>query len=123
MPIISAADAVRFTLPGIEFTGLAAPSRGASESSVWFVRIAPGTAGTPHRLTREEVIVAIEGKARATLGEQSHDLEAGGAIVVPAGADFSLENPYDVPFRAIAVLPVGGQAIVGPETFTPPWAQ
>jgi quercetin dioxygenase-like cupin family protein len=123
MPVISHTDAVKFTLPGIEFTGLAAPSRGATESSVWMVRIEPGTPGTPHRLTREEVIVAIEGRARATVNGQTHDLEAGGAVVIPPQSDFSLENPYDAPFRGIAVLPVGGAAVVAGETFIPPWAQ
>ena len=122
MPIISAADAPTFNLPGIEFTGLAAPSRGSMETSVWMVCIDPGTPGMPHQLTREEVLVAIEGKARATLGGREQELAAGSAIVIPAGTDFALSNPYDGPFRAVAVLPVGGEAVVGEKMFTPPWA-
>jgi mannose-6-phosphate isomerase-like protein (cupin superfamily) len=121
--LIAAAAAPMFTLPGIEFTGLAAPSRGASESSVWIVRIAPGTPGAPHRLTREEVIVAVEGRARATVAGVDHELEAGGAVIVPARTEFALANPYAEPFRAVAVLPVGGEAVMDGETFIPPWAQ
>ena len=126
MPSISliAADAApTFTLPGIEFTGLAAPSRGASESAVWIVTIRAGTPGTPHRLTREEVIVAVEGRARATVGGIDYELEAGGAVIVPPGTELALANPYDEPFRAVAVLPVGGEAMMGGEQFIPPWAQ
>jgi len=61
MPMISASDAPRFDIPGVRFTGLAAPSRGSRENSVWRVRIEPGTPANVHRLSREEIIVAIEG--------------------------------------------------------------
>src|SRR5262245_46723274 len=116
-PLITAANAPTFSLPGIEFTGLAAPSRGASESAVWIVRIVPGTPGAPHQVTREEVLVALEGRARATIDGTDYELEAGGALIVPARTDFSLANPYAEPFRAVAVLPVGGQGVVNGDTF------
>jgi len=124
MPFIAHADAPRFELHGATFTGLASPSRGSSENAVWIVALPPGMAGVPHRLTREEVFVAIEGAARAELDGQVHELRAGSALVVPAGAEFRLGNPYGAPFRTVAVLPVGGQAVVGDAPpFTPPWAQ
>ena len=122
-PVITATDAPTFALTGIEFTGLAAPSRGAAESAVWIVQIQPGTPGAPHRLTREEVIVAIDGRARANVAGIEYELEAGGAVIVPADTDFALANPYAVPFRAVAVLPVGGAAVMNGETFVPPWAR
>lgn len=120
--LIAPADAPTFALPGIEFTGLAAPSRGATESAVWVVSILPGTPGAPHQLTREEVLIALEGRARATVGEIDYELEAGGALIVPPGTEFMLANPYAAPFRAVAVLPVGGVAVMGGDTFIPPWA-
>lgn len=123
VPLITAADAPSFTLPGIEFTGLAAPSRGAVESAVWIVHVLPGTPGVPHQLTREEVLVALAGRARATVGDVDYELEAGSALIVPAGTDFALANPFDAPFRAVAVLPVGGAAIMDGEAFVPPWAR
>ena len=58
MSCIAPEDAAIFTLHGIEFAGLAAPSRGARETAAWRVRIAPGTPATPHRLTREEGILS-----------------------------------------------------------------
>jgi mannose-6-phosphate isomerase-like protein (cupin superfamily) len=122
-PLINAADAPVFTLPGIEFTGLAAPSRGSAESCVWFVSIAPETLGLPHQLTREEIIVAVEGRARATVAGVGYELEAGGAVIVPARTDFALENPYASVFRAVAVLPVGASAMMDGDTFVPPWAR
>lgn len=76
-----------------------------------------------HRLSREEVIVALAGEARVLVGGREAQLKAGGAVIVPADTDFALSNPGDVMFEAVAVLPVGGQAIIGEAVFTPPWAQ
>lgn len=124
MPLIAATDAPVFDLPGVRFTGLAAPSRGARENCVWVVTIAPGTEAVPHHLTREETFVAIEGAARVTIAGREHDISTGCALVVPPHTEFALGNPFDAPFRAVVVLPVGGQAVMGGEpAFTPPWAQ
>jgi len=41
---------------------------------------------------------------------------------VPAGVTFTLANPGDQPFEAVAMLPVGGRATIGGEEMTPPWA-
>lgn len=87
------------------------------------VKNGPGTPGTPHRLTREEVIVAVQGHARATVGGIEYEQEAGGAVIVPPRTEFPLANPYAEPFCAVAVLPVGGAAVMNGETFIPPWAQ
>lgn len=124
MPFIDAADAPRFELHGASFVGLAAPSRGATETAAWIVTLAPGTTGVPHRLTREEVFVALDGAARAMVGDQVHELRPGCALVVPAGTELRLDNPFDAPFRTVAVLPVGGQALLeGQAAFVPPWAR
>jgi len=122
-PLIKAVEGPVFALPGVQFTGLASPSRGAAETSVWVVEIAPGTDGAPHRLTREEIIVVIAGCARATLAGIDYELTPGSGFIVPPETEFSLANPYDAAFRAVAVLPVGGEARIGDETFVPAWAR
>src|SRR4051794_41261617 len=111
MPLIAAADAPTYELPGVRFTGLAAPSRGASENSVWVIAVEPGAPGAPHSVTREEIFVATHGRAELTLGGVTRALQAGDAAVVPAHAQFNLANPHDEPFQAVVVLPVGGQAV------------
>jgi quercetin dioxygenase-like cupin family protein len=127
MPLIPSATTPTFTLPGAPdtlFTGLASPSRGAKETSVWRVRLAPGTPAAEHSLDREEVIVALAGRAVASLDGARHEVGAGDALVVPPHEAFSLANPYTEPFEAVAVLPVGGRARIGDgEPFTPPWAE
>jgi quercetin dioxygenase-like cupin family protein len=122
MPFIASADAPTFDLPGVQFTGLAAPSRGSIETAVWMVELAAGAPAVPHHLTREEIFVGLEGEAIARLGGDEHRVTPGSALVVPAGVTLELSNPHARPFRAVAVLPVGGQAALGQELFTPPWA-
>ena len=124
MPVISASSAPKFELPNVTFTGLASPQRGSKENSVWRFTIAPKAPGLPHQLTMEEIIIALSGSAIAEIGKEQHRLSEGDAIIVPAKTNFSLTNESDQPFEGIAVLPVGGQAVIGSDApFTPPWAE
>jgi mannose-6-phosphate isomerase-like protein (cupin superfamily) len=122
MPVITSSDAPTFDLPGIRFTGLAAPSRGASENSVWMIAVEPGAPGVPHSVTREEIFVATEGVGEMEIAGVATTLRPGDAAVVPADTPFALSNPHGEPFRAVVVLPVGGQAVTADGPFTPPWA-
>ena len=123
MTVITPHPAATFDIPGVTFTGLAAPSRGSRETAVWRLRMGPGTPANPHRLTREEIIVAIAGHARVTIAGVESELAAGAAVIVPPDTDFALFNPGPDPFEAVAVLPIGGQAgVAGEPPFTPPWA-
>src|SRR6187399_3191082 len=84
MPLIERHSAPTFQLPGTHFTGLAAPSRGSTETSVWLVELAAGTPAVPHCLTREEIFVCLEGQANARLGDEEFLVGPGSALVVPA---------------------------------------
>jgi mannose-6-phosphate isomerase-like protein (cupin superfamily) len=124
VPHIAKDNAPTFTIPGLTVTGFAAPSRGASETSVWRIAVAPETAGVPHSVDREEIFIALAGRAVATVAGCEQPVEAGEALIVPAGETFDLANPYHEPFEAVAVMPVGGRATIpGGEPFTPPWAE
>jgi mannose-6-phosphate isomerase-like protein (cupin superfamily) len=123
MPFIATADAPTFSLHGATFTGLSSPNRGATENAVWVVTLHAGTPAVPHQLTREETFVGLEGRALARIGDKTYEVTAGSALVVPADTEFEISNPDPTPFRAVAILPVGGQAIIaGGAPFTPPWA-
>src|SRR6476659_1411388 len=91
MPIIKASSAPRFDIHGISVTGLAAPSRGARETCVWHLVLQPGAPGAPHTVDHEEIFVVLSGRARATLGGETHELGAGDALIVPANELFSIE--------------------------------
>lgn len=121
MAIVRKSEAPVFQLPGLTVVGLASPSRGATETCVWQITVAPHTGGLPHRITREEVFVAIAGTARASLDGQDHDLSAGDALLVPADTELALSNPSPEPFQAVVSFPVGGKAITRDGVITPPW--
>lgn len=123
MPLLESSTSPTFDLPGLRVTGLASPSRGARETSLWRIALAPGTTGTPHTVDREEIFVSLTGRAVAQFGEESVALAPGDTLVVPPHVPFSLANPHAEPFEALAALPAGGRAALpGEEPFTPPWA-
>lgn len=123
MPVLKSPADYTHRLPNAQFRALATPSRGARETSVWRVSVAPGTHGQPHTLTREEVFVVLSGSAHVRLaGERALAVE-GDAIVVPADVEFELSAAGDTPVELLCCMPVGGQAqLGGGAPFTPPWA-
>jgi mannose-6-phosphate isomerase-like protein (cupin superfamily) len=111
LPVIRGTAAPVFTTPDATFVGLASPSRGAEETCVWRTIVPPGAQPrSAHSFDREEVLVAVSGRAVASLDEVASEVAAGDAIVVPARTAFSLANPYDEPFEAVVSLPVGAVA-------------
>ena len=123
MPVITAPARPTHELGGTLFTSLATPSTGSAETAVWRVAIAPGTAATPHRLTREEVFVVMAGSAAVTLCGVDSVARTGDAIVVPRDTEFALSNAGTDDLHLVCCLPVGGQAVTAAGTFTPPWAE
>ena len=124
MAVVHAPSTHTHELPGARFTSLATPSRGCTDTSVWMVEIEPGHPGAPHRLTREEVFVVLEGSATVRLGDVVSHAGPGDAVVVPIDTPFSIAAAGDEPFRALCCMPVGGQAqLAEGEPFTPPWAR
>jgi mannose-6-phosphate isomerase-like protein (cupin superfamily) len=120
---ITAAEAPRFGQDGFAMVGLASPSRGCATVSAWRLIAEPGARSPVHRLTSDEVFVAVRGELLATVDGRAVTVRAGDALAVPPGVDFSLANAADEPFEAIACMAAGGQALVGDgEPFTPPWA-
>jgi len=122
MPVIHAQDAPTFDVGNAVITGLAAPSRGATDTAAWRVRLHAGAPSPRHALDREEVFVVLHGAVTARFDDREETVAAGGALIVPAGQAFSL-LARDGDAEAVCVLPVGGTAAVdGGEPFTPPWA-
>jgi len=123
MPLIDNSTAQSFTMPGVTFTPIAAPSRGARETALWRAVVAPHSEGVVHHMTREEIILAVAGEGVVRIGGETHPLRPGDAFATPAFADFQLECAGDVPFEAIVALPAGGRAVIGAgPSFAPPWS-
>jgi quercetin dioxygenase-like cupin family protein len=121
MAVITANEAPTFEAGGATITGLAAPSRGAEDTAVWRVRFDADRPSPPHALSREEIFVVLEGAITARFGARQETATAGGALIVPAGEEFTLVA-VGAPAEAVCVMPVGGQAISEGVAFTPPWA-
>ena len=125
MRIIRQRDAPLFDASGTTVTAYAAPSRGASQVSLWQLELAPGSTSPLHYMDCEEVFLGVAGHAIAVVDDVEHTIGAGDCLILPAGTAFTLHVPGQEPFRALACLPAGGQATMVPSgaTFVPPWAE
>jgi mannose-6-phosphate isomerase-like protein (cupin superfamily) len=125
MHIIKRSDAPVFQAGGTSVIAYAAPSRGATEVSVWRLELAPGSTSPPHHMDCEEVFLGLEGRVVATIDGSESEIGAGDCLILPAGTTFSFHVPDDQPFRALACIPSGGQAAMsaGGPSFSPPWAE
>ena len=124
MFVISAQIAPRFELPGVEFTGLAAPSRGSRDLCTWRITVAPGLdSAQAHTLDHDEIFMVISGAVR--LFPDGPLLGPGDAAVVPAGTPIQLANPGPDPAVAHVVIRAGFTATQADGTAipTPPWAR
>jgi len=121
MPVITPEDAPTFDAGGATVTGLASPSRGATDTAAWRIRFSPGHASPPHSLDREEVFVVLSGELTVRYAGHAETAPAGGALIVPAGPEFSLVAQHGAA-EAVCTFPVGGTALLDGERITPPWA-
>ena len=122
MPIHRSADAVEHRLHGTVFRAFASPSTGSAELCAWRIEVAPGTAGTPHRVSRDEVLMISAGRLTVSIDGVVDRAEAGDVLVVPSGAEFRADNDGPVTAEAWVTTSAGFSATL-PDgtTLTPPW--
>jgi mannose-6-phosphate isomerase-like protein (cupin superfamily) len=124
MPTLTrAADQPRFSLPGLEFVGLASPSRGSDDLCTWRLTLEPGlTSPEPHTLDRDEVFMVLRGAIR--LGPDADVVSAGDVAVVPAGSPIQVANAGDGEAEVVVAISAGFTATAGDGAVvgTPPWA-
>ncbi len=123
MPIIRANEAPRFRLPGVEFTGLAAPARGSAGLCTWRLAVDPGLRGDePHTIDRDEVFMVLSGTVQIT--PDGEKLGPGDAAVVPAGEPIQLSNLGDSVAELYVAVTAGFTGTMADGTqVQPPWAQ
>jgi mannose-6-phosphate isomerase-like protein (cupin superfamily) len=123
MQVIRATDAPRFRLPGVEFAGLAAPSRGSAGLCTWKLTVDAGHhADEPHTLDRDEIFMVLNGTVRLT--PDGDKLGPGDAVVVPAGEPIALANPGEEAAELYVAITAGFTGTMADgTTVQPPWAQ
>ena len=77
---------------------------GAETAGTFFLSestIAPGFPGPPphHHERLVDMFYVLDGVLTVRLGEQTHELEAGSFVCVPAGVVHTFSNPSDRPVR------------------------
>lgn len=125
MPVVRITNAPTFTTDGFHFTGLTAPSRGASEICTWRLEIEPHAKSAAHWLNHEEVFVLLDGTITISVAGENIELHPGDALSVPARSLLQLISTDDTSAHAVVCLPAGARATMGDgrEIGTPPWAQ
>ncbi len=125
MNIIQSKAAPPYAAGGTTITGYAAPSRGATEVSLWLIKLAPGASSPLHEMDVEEVFLAVSGEAATVVDGIESTISAGDCLILPARTPFTLTAGSEQPFQAVACMTAGGKATLlpGGETFLPPWAE
>jgi len=124
MPVIREHDAVAHQLHGATFHSFVAPSAGSSELCAWRLEVAPGTAGVPHRVNREEVLLVLSGQLTATIDGTGATVGAGEVVLVPAGARVALDNASDAAATAWVTTSAGLEATLPDgSSISPPWVR
>ncbi|WIM94910.1 cupin domain-containing protein [Actinoplanes oblitus] len=115
-------EAVVHRLHGSVFNSYVAPSTGSAELCAWRLEIAGGTAGVRHRIDREEVFLVLAGRVRVFLDGVVEELTAGDVLLVPAGAEFGIDNPGADGAEVWVTTSVGLKATLPDgSTISPPW--
>jgi quercetin dioxygenase-like cupin family protein len=124
MPIVRERDAVQHRLHGATFNSFVAPASGSRELCAWRLDVAAGTVGVPHRVSHEEVFLALTGEFSASIDGVISVLRPGEAAFVPAGAMFGLDNTSDAPATAWVTTSVGLEATLPDgSSISPPWVR
>jgi mannose-6-phosphate isomerase-like protein (cupin superfamily) len=116
-------EAPRFQLPGLQFTGLASPSRGSASLCTWRLTVDAGfVSPDAHTLDRDEVFMVTRGAIR--LFSDADPVSAGDVAVVPAGAPIQVSNAGEGEAEAVVAVAAGFTASTadGSPIGTPPWA-
>jgi len=124
VPVIHAAQAAVHTMHGTSFTAYASPQRGSREFCAWHIEIPGHTTGVRHHVSREEVLYVLSGTIQASVDGRAEHAAAADAILVPAGAQFAVDNLADRPATAWVTTSVGFRGILPDGSWiAPPWTQ
>lgn len=77
-------------------------------TSMVYFEIEPGHWLATHTDSAEEIVVVLDGRVEATVGEERGKLAAGGAVLIPAMVPHSVRNIGDTLARCIGFFGAAG---------------
>jgi mannose-6-phosphate isomerase-like protein (cupin superfamily) len=123
MPVYRSNDFVSHAMHDAEFSSYVTPARDTTELCAWRVKVAPGSTGVAHQVSRDEVLLVLSGQPQVLVDTVEEKLEPGDVIHVPAGRDFRLDNPGAEPASLWVTTSVGLTArLADGSEISPPWA-
>jgi quercetin dioxygenase-like cupin family protein len=123
MPVFRPEEATVFETHGSSFSSYAAPSRGSHQLCAWRLDVPAGLQGVPHRPTREEVLLILDGDLHVTLDGEEFDATPGLVIVVPADSELRVDGGHS-DARAWVTTTPGLEAVTADGArIIPPWAR
>jgi mannose-6-phosphate isomerase-like protein (cupin superfamily) len=124
MPFIRSTDTLLHQIHGVQFHAFANSGTGSKELAAWRGDVPAGTAGAPHTVTREEVMLILRGALLITIDGEQAELRAGDSFVVNPGSKLSLENRSGEPAQMWVVASLGLEAVLEDGSrIRAPWAQ
>jgi quercetin dioxygenase-like cupin family protein len=123
MPVLRPADAVRHEVHGASFHALVAPSRGSTELCAWRLEVPPHQVGAPHRPSREEVLLVLDGDLTVVLDGHAEAVAAGDVVLVPARAELRVDGGTTTASVWVTTSPGLEAELADGSRLTPPWAQ
>jgi quercetin dioxygenase-like cupin family protein len=122
MPVYSIDDFAAHNMHQAEFRSYVAPARGSAKICGWRVVIEPGTVGLEHRVSHEEVFLALTGEPVLTLDGARAELAAGSVALAHAGSLVKLDNPSGEVAELWVTTTTGLTATTGDGAeIVPPW--
>jgi quercetin dioxygenase-like cupin family protein len=123
MPVLRPADAVRHEAHGAAFHALVAPSRGSAELCAWRLEVPPHQVGAPHRPSREEVLLVLDGDLRVLLDGEASAIGQGDVVLVPAGAELRVDGGAAAASVWVTTSPGLEAELADGTRLSPPWAR
>ena len=123
MPFVPASEAVVYDMHGLRFVSYAASARGSRELCAWRGELPAGTAGPPHRISREEVFLVLSGRVDLTIDGETRSLDPGDVAIAPPGSSLEVSNATKEPATMWVTTSIGLKAsLADGSQIAPPWA-
>jgi quercetin dioxygenase-like cupin family protein len=123
MSVFTSADAAQHELHGARFTAYVAPSRGSTQLCAWRLDVPAESPGVEHRVSREEVLLVLDGTLHVTVDGVGGQAERGHVVHVPAGSRLRVGTGAGPATAWVTTTPGLTAELADGTQLAPPWAR